>query len=157
MIKKTILKKLLIGTACMTAVLGMSVTTFAEDTTQPITNTGEQTATVNYDKPSTFSVSIPKTITLGSNGTAEYTVSVTGDIYGNEQVTVIPDASFAIKNAEGKSDITATISQDKTNWSYDIDSNAIESESASGNITAANLTAGVWNGTFNFTISKSEK
>lgn len=128
MIKKTILKKLLIGTACMTAVLGMSVTAFAEDTTQSITNTGEQTATVNYDKPSTFSVSIPKTITLGSNGTAEYTVSVTGDIYGNEQVTVIPDASFAVKNAEGKSDITA-----------------------------ANLTAGVWNGTFNFTISKSEK
>ena len=97
---------------------------------------------------SEFEVVIPKTVILdGESKTGAYTVDVNGDIAGDQAVTVTPDTSFAMKQ-EGKDDVTATVTQDKTSWAY----NEMDTD-ATGEISAQDLTAGSWNGTFNFAIA----
>lgn len=53
----------------------------------------------------------------------------------------------------GKDDITATVSQNKFAWNCDdLKNNNV----ANGIIRATDLTAGSWNGTFNFAITLKE-
>lgn len=145
-------KKLLAGFLTATMVIGSSVLAFADDTTTTINTAGTQNATVTYEKASSFSITIPKSIKL-TDKTADYTVSITGDIYGNEIITVSPDSTFNMTNKEGKKAVTASISQAKTSWeSTELSSTAA---TTTGTITADGMTAGTWEGTFNFNINKA--
>ncbi len=106
--------------------------------------------------PSSFTVKIPKTVILtgAANGSGSYTVKVSGDIAGDETITVKPDASVAMQQS-GKTDVTATISQTKTTWTV-ADTGLVDGLSTTGTITADGLTAGQWKGSFNFDISLSK-
>ena len=97
---------------------------------------------------SEYKVTIPKTVVLsGVSKKADYLVKVAGDIAGYETVKVIPDENFKLL-ATGKDAQTAKITQDKTSWKvddFDTDAN--------GNISAPGITAGKWQGAFNFEIN----
>ena len=61
-----------------------------------------------------------------------------------------PDSAVTLSSKD-KADVIGTITQDKTNWTYDemyTDSKIL----ANGAISAQDITAGAWNGTFNFAI-----
>jgi hypothetical protein len=116
------------------------------------------TVDVNYTDYGTFTVTIPKQIELDSTGKGDYTVSVSGDIIGGRYIYVTPvdkiDTSDGInvylKDSVGKDDITATVTQTKNVWtSSDVTDGT---KSATGSITAANISAGEWEGVLEFNI-----
>ena len=107
--------------------------------------------TVYAEIGSEFTIIIPKHIVIDAETkTGAYTVGVTGDIAGNETVKIIPEESFAMTQS-GKSDITASVSQDKTEWVFSemLENNVI----GNGSISVEDLTAGSWSGNFNFSIA----
>ena len=136
-------------------IASMTVPTMAADVTatQDVSTSGSKTpctVTINGGA-STFSVTIPKTISgTGKSGTLSYEVTVTGDFAGSEQVSVTPDASFTLSQ-EHKSDVTATVSQDKTVWLID----ELATKGA-GTITYTDLPSGTWTGSFNFNITLAD-
>lgn len=100
---------------------------------------------------SEYKVTIPKIIILsGTDKKADYFVKIQGDIAGYEEIEVVPDDSFLLKTT-GKADQTAIIDQDKTTWTvHNFDKNA------NGTVSAQDITAGKWQGTFNFNITFKE-
>mgnify|MGYP000844182435 FL=1 len=122
-----------------------------DNTTQETTTTGTQGATITYEQDSAFTVTIPKTITLGQNKSATYGVKVNGDISGNETVTVTPDATLQLTDSNGKAAVTGTITQDITEFAAD-QVNLPDGGSTTGNIVANELTSGDWSGNFEFAI-----
>ena len=103
---------------------------------------------MNATIASRFSVRLPKTITLdGSKKSASYKVTCEGDFPGNQKVVAVPDAAVTLSSND-KADVVAPISQDKTEWLYN-ESNV----EGNGSVNAAGITAGDWNGVFNFNIS----
>ena len=99
-------------------------------------------------------VSLPKTVIVSGERDSQdnlykgyYGVKVEGDYAGNEMVTIVPDTTVELSQT-GKASVEADISQDKTQWTYD-ESGAV----AEGEISTNKLSAGMWNGTFNFNVS----
>lgn len=148
-----------ISLTVLTAML-MAVTTispaFATDETQTTTEAGTRQTTVTYTQDSTFTVTIPKTITLDTSKEATYDVKVQGDIKGNEAITVTPDSTVAMKDAKGKSDVTATITQTTTEFNAEA-VNQADGASTTGTVSAPDLTAGSWTGALNFVIANATK
>lgn len=115
---------------------------------------------VEVSQSATFKVIIPKKITLdgrrNQKNEAEYTVTVVADIPGDQVVNVVPDKSFTMSTA-GKDDITATVTQDVTEWSVALDTQealaADKGVAKAGKVSVANLSSGSWTGQFNFDIS----
>lgn len=121
--------------------------TVAHASEQTVTEPSDVTCNVTADIASAYSVTVPKRIVIDAETKrADYTVSVSGDIYGNSELTVIPDNSFVL-TSDGKDDVTATVTQDKMLWVQD-DMGTV----ANGTVTAEDLTAGQWAGTFTFHI-----
>ena len=131
----------------------------------PVTKDGTQECQVEAAIASSFSVVVPKKITLqGDTKTGSYQVTCTGDIAGNEGVSVTPDATFKMKQS-GKNDVTATVTQAKTIFrGKDHEGDLGETEEKmgtadaagtpiDGSIAAQDLSAGAWSGTFNFAIA----
>ena len=127
-----------------------------DNTTQEATTTGTQGATITYQQDSAFTVTIPKTITLGQNKSAIYNVKVKGDIAGNETVTVTPDATVQLTDSNGKAAVTGTITQDITEFAAD-QVNLPDGGSTTGNIVANDLTSGDWSGNFEFAIDVNKE
>lgn len=125
----------------------------ASVTTIDVNQAGTQTATVTYTQDSTFTVTIPKSITLPTAKTATYDVKVKGDIKRSEKITVTPDATVSMTDANGKDAVTITVTQTVKEFAAD-DVNATEGSSTTGSIDGSNLTAGSWSGTLNFAIDK---
>ena len=129
-----------------------AVTAFAADVqeTQDFTQTTPDAScdvTINGGD-STFSVTVPKTITgSGKSGTLSYGVTVSGDFAGTEQVKVVPDASVTLSQSH-KSDVVAGIKQDKTTWRVDE-----LATTGNGTITYDGVKAGTYTGAFNFNIA----
>ncbi len=114
----------------------------AQTTTQEVNEeTQAQSVAVDATVASTFSVSVPKTITLdGAKKSASYKVTCSGDFPANKKVTVVPEANVTLSSVN-KSEVIAAISQDKTEWLYD---NHTEGK---GTITADTISAGKEKGT----------
>ena len=127
-----------------------------DNTIQETTTTGTQGATITYQQDSAFTVTIPKTITLGQNKSATYDVKVKGDISGNEIVTVTPDATLQLTDSNGKAAVTGTITQDITEFAAD-QVNLPDGGSTTGNIVANRLTSGDWSGNFEFAINVNKE
>lgn len=125
----------------------------ASVTTVDVTQAGTQTATVTYTQDSAFTVTIPKSITLSSAKTATYDVKVKGDIKKSEKITVTPDATVSMTDANGKAAVDVTITQAVKDFAAD-NVNATEGSSTTGSVDGSNLTAGSWSGTLNFAIDK---
>ena len=105
-------------------------------------------ANVFAELGSQYKVTIPKTIVLsGTLKSASYHVKAEGDIAGDETIDVTPDDNFNLYSVN-KDTQTASVSQDRTSWFY---SNL--NENANGQIKAPTITAGKWQGTFNFNIN----
>lgn len=125
------------------------------DGQQETNASGSKAAVVKYDQASSFTVTIPKSIVLDSNKTANYNVKVKGDVLGNEIITVIPDKTVTLNDANGKDSVTGNIAQEKTEFS----STEVSSNSggvATGHILANDLTSGDWSGTFKFIIGTNQ-
>lgn len=114
---------------------------------------------VTYQQSSSYTVTIPKTITLGTNKQAVYSVKVAGNIDANQRVYVAPvdgiaggeNLDFYMSDLSGKKeDVVATVTQNKTYWNSENVANAYEETNNS--ISAPDLTAGTWEGTFQVEI-----
>ncbi|MCI8324777.1 MAG: BspA family leucine-rich repeat surface protein [Lachnospiraceae bacterium] len=114
---------------------------------------------VTYQQSSSYTVTIPKAITLGTNKQAVYSVKVAGNIDANQRVYVAPvdgiaggeNLDFYMSDLSGKKeDVVATVTQNKTYWSSENVANAYEETNNS--ISAPDLTAGTWEGTFQVEI-----
>ena len=105
------------------------------------------TITENYQN-STFSVIIPKTISLnGNTGTCSYKVTVSGTFYYNDTLTVVPSSSFALKDKSSISTLQASVTQNTTTFTKD------NLGTTNGSISLNKTKfAGIYNGTFNFNI-----
>ena len=150
-------RKAISSLLCVLAILQMSVTpAYATNITQQTSTPGNQSATITYDQGSKFTVTIPKTIELGSNKSVEYTVKVEGDISGNETITITPDSTITLNDADGKGAVTGNIEQTKTEFNS-TEVNQADGASTTGTITANDLTAGDWSGSISFTIGKDQE
>ena len=116
---------------------------------------------VTYRQSSSYYVTIPKTIALDAAKQATYSVKVTGDIDTSQRVYVAPvdgisgtaSIDFYMKDQDPdskKADVTATVSQSKLYWSAD--EAAAGYEETSNLVSAPDLTAGIWKGTFQMEI-----
>ena len=120
----------------------------------------ENTCNAYLTKASTFSVIIPKTIVL--DGSAEnnnegiYTVSVKGNIAGDDVISVTPDAGFDFKQP-GKKNVAAVVTQPTTTFQINDDlvteENILTGISTTGKVSVDHITSGSWEGNFNFKIS----
>lgn len=131
-----------------------------------VTTDGSQACEVDVRIASTFSVTVPKKITLdGTTKSGAYTVSCKGDIAGNESVSVVPDTTFEMSQT-GKANVQAAVTQEKTTFkdsgytgelgdAVKMGTAAGESTGTAidGSIVTPDLSAGAWNGAFNFTIN----
>lgn len=127
--------------------------------TQEIESNESASCEVYAKVGSTFKVTIPKSITLsGETKTGEYKVACEGNIAGNEYITVAPDKNFAMTQT-GKEAVTATVTQATTNFRDNnyatelVTGEAKMETGAEGSIDAQGLSAGAWNGVFNFAIA----
>jgi hypothetical protein len=134
------------------------------DETQNASNGTSCEVLYNLDSDGLYTVTIPKKITLGSDKTASYNVTVAGDISSDKQVTVVPDASFEMVDQNGgKDNVTATVTHATadTIWVLEEiavkDGESVVGTTKSGSIAAPGLSAGEWKGTFNFTIGFGDK
>lgn len=114
---------------------------------------------VTYQQSSSYAVTIPKTIALDTKKQAAYSVKVSGDIDANQRVYVAPvdgiadseNLDFYMSDLSGKkADVVATVTQNKTYWSSENVANAYEE--TQNCVSAPDLTAGTWEGTFQVEI-----
>jgi hypothetical protein len=125
---------------------------FADEDTN-VWNNGEivEEVRVSVQKGSEFIVTIPKDIVLdGETGKADYVVNAKGDISGDQVLSVVPDAEFELAEAGGKDRVTATVTQNDTEYTYQEMLN--NGTNYPGSVEAT-LTAGEWAGKFVFNIS----
>jgi hypothetical protein len=126
-----------------------------DETSYDVPQTGSLTETSSSNLylscPSSFTVTIPKSINLDSNKEAEYDISVTGSIRNNETVTVRPQSSVITMQEKDKlkSAATGTITQSMTQWSG---SDISTGTSHTGMISVPDLSAGQWTGKLVFDI-----
>lgn len=118
-----------------------------------IASAEEQEMEVIYEQNSSYSVQIPKSLYLDSNGEATYSVGVKGSINENSYIEVIPDSTFMMKDSSGtKEDIQAIVTPSKTQWF----SNELSQEYnvSNGNmINMERVDVGSWKGTVVYHIS----
>ena len=105
------------------------------------------TITESYQN-STFSVTIPKTISLnGVTGKGTYNVKVSGTFYYNDTLTVTPSSTFTLKDKNSINSLNASVTQTNTSFNK----NNLGSTSGSISLNKTKF-AGKYNGTFNFAI-----
>lgn len=113
---------------------------------------GNGNITENYQN-STFSVIIPKNISLnGNTGKGSYNIKVDGTFYYNDTLTVIPSNSFKMIDKSGISNINASVSQDTTTFTK----SNLASTKGTISLSKAEF-AGSYTGTFNFAIKFTMK
>ena len=160
-------KKILANTLCASMMIGNITPAFAvvtnetdtyEDTTENISKETE----VLYEKAGNYFVTIPKTISLGTDKQSPYSVKVEGDISSDKQVYVSPidgikdteDFDFYMHDqntSHPKADVIATVTQNKFYWNFNEVANGYTE--TNNKVTALNLTSGTWKGTFDFEIN----
>ena len=100
-------------------------------------------------------VSLPTTVILSGAPDAQgkyigkYSVGVSGDMSGNKTVRIEPDSEVSLTQ-KGKDNKTASVSQDQTEFTTD---DFKDSTITNGTVSADTLSAGSWNGDFNFNVS----
>jgi len=144
---------------CALPTFAYTNSTEAVNETQNISANETAQTSVYAEVGSTFTVTIPKKITLsGETKSGAYFISCTGNIKDTRYISVVPDSSFTMTQ-KGKADITATTLQQITKFrsaDYTGFLEADETEMGTdieGVIEASSLSAGSWNGVFNFKIN----
>lgn len=171
--KNKLYSALMAGTMIMGTTLPVfAATTDTHNVTQTEADPGTTKETiVLYSQASSYTVVIPKTITLdGVTKASDYSVKVSGDISSDKKVSVVPQDALADETginfhmidqasvAARKADVVATVEQNATEWTSaelcvkDADETVVGTEK-SGNVSAPDITAGSWRGTFTFNIA----
>lgn len=105
-------------------------------------------------------VGVPTSIILNGSADAQgeykgdYSVYAKGDIAGNKTLNIYPETDIVSMTQTGKIAKEATISQLKTSFSSE---DIVDGMTITGDISAEGLTAGSWNGEFNFIINMFER
>lgn len=142
------MKKVLLSGAAIATITMMSIAPAFAATTD-ITTQGATDVPITAIIESQFTVTVPKNLDLTS-GTANYNITVSGDIASNEKLKVTPSATVEMTEANTiKTAINATVTQSKKEWTY---TDVSSSMATSGTITA-DLTAGNWSGVLAFNIT----
>lgn len=100
-------------------------------------------------------VAVPTSVIISGTPTdkgeyiGDYSVKASGDISGEEVLSVSPKEANISLQQKGKNDISAEINQDQTIFTS---SDLAEGVSSNGTVTAIGLTAGTWHGTSSFEI-----
>lgn len=139
----------------MICVLSITPAYAAVESENVLTAPGTSETTVYADIDTEYTVTLPKVAKLDkTTKDSDYTVKVQGDIAGTDSIIVEPETSFAM-HTDGKDDVTATVSQTKTKF----EASEITGDGATeaGKIAALGLTAGSWNGSFNFNVQLKKK
>lgn len=121
-----------------------------------------QDVEVTYKQSASYLVTIPKTIALGMNKQGAYSVKVSGDIDTNQRIYVAPvdgitdteNIDFYMKDQTAdskKADVVATVTQNKFYWNSEEVTAGYEETNNS--VSAPQLTAGTWKGTFQVEIN----
>ena len=113
-----------------------------------------------------YTTQIPKVIILDNTGSAKYDIGVKGDLAGTQKITIRPvdkvedtdSVDFYMEEQDlsfdPKGDVLATIDQTKTTWTWsEVDVDKYSWLPSAGEISAPDISAGCWKGTFNFAIS----
>ena len=142
-----LLASVLAASTALQPISTLAVSTNVTETQQVSENTTATTDVTIDGGDSTFTVTVPKKMAgTGESGTLSYTVEVEGDIAGDQHVFAVPDEKVVLKQAK-KSDVDASITQDKTEWVADEFATV-----GNGLITYNGLSAGTWEGIFNFNV-----
>ena len=101
---------------------------------------------------------LPTEATLEEQTSGEYKctvqVKVQGNIAGNEKVCVVPDSTVTLTQP-GKADVTGTVTQLKTDFTYeDLKDGTIAQTTTE--ISASELSAGEWTGSYSYAVSLVE-
>ena len=170
-------KVIALCTAAIMAISAVPISAFASSTGSTSANTGigedkVQNAKTQYSEKtdsntqtavyltvddSDLIVSLPTTVIVSGtpdssgNYTGNYSVGVKGNMSGSKQVSITPDENVTLAQ-KGKENKEAAITQQQTVFTTDDFKNGTVTNGA---ITAQGLTAGSWNGQFNFNISYS--
>ena len=101
---------------------------------------------------------LPTEVTLEKQESGEYKctvpVKVQGNIAGNEKVSVVPDSTVTLTQP-GKADVTGSVTQHKTEFTYsDLKDGAIAQTTT--DISATELSAGEWTGSYSYAVSLVE-
>ena len=117
----------------------------------------EQTVIVSATQHTTYTAKVPAILIVDGafrpNDTNDFSfeVSVEGNLSGDALVRLQPDNSFTLSSF-GKEDIPASITQEKTKFTY-ADGVRIDTPVVSSGIgNVQNMTAGLWYGTWNYNI-----
>lgn len=100
--------------------------------------------------------SLPTSVILSGTPDAQgkyigkYSIKASGDMSGDKVINISPENNNVDVKQKGKINKSATITQIKTEFTTDDLKNSVQSE---GTVTADKLTAGSWNGDFNFNVS----
>lgn len=118
-----------------------------------ISTEGNNNTSVYAIIDSSFEIKLPKTLNLSKvTKSADYTITMTGDISGDRKVSVVPDESFFFSQIN-KDDVLATVEQEKQFFSgKELVASSKHQSFAYGTVSAPDLTGGCWEGSFNFTI-----
>lgn len=118
---------------------------------ETITTTGTKTASVDYSRDSSFTVTIPKNIEIDKKSKiGTYEILVSGDIKANETLSVSPNSKVSMTDTTSQNNVDVDVTQTKSSFNYsDVANNSI----TTGQIDGSNLTSGIWEGTLNFSIS----
>ena len=132
-------------------ILGMAILFYFPQpalASQTVSSESKVTVDVTADIAGEYYVTIPKTVKIDSvSKSAEYMITVSGDISGAERIAVVPEEKF-VMSQKGKESVSATVMQDKTTWGLDeFDT------TGSGVVLAEGLSSGNWRGSFSFEIS----
>ena len=146
-----------------------------EEVTVDGTSSTQETEVI-ASKASEFTVTVPKQLVLDDDGSREYTITVVGDISGNDVVVVSPQDMYTDEDGDAsgeinfymseqvaetvtskKDDVLASIVQNKTTFDYaevsaTNDSGEVVGISVTGTVSTDSLSAGVWKGNFVFDI-----
>ena len=101
-----------------------------------------------------FTITIPKQLTIDADKCVEYQVCVHRNRTNAGTVTVIPDTEVVLSDSKGKADVTGQVAQDQTQFDFAAD--GADEQVTNGTVTANDLTAGDWTGSFNFKIDMQE-
>lgn len=140
--------KIILSSLAAVLLLVSSSTPALADT---ITTAGIKTASVDYSRDSSFTVTIPKNIEIDKKSkTGTYEILVSGDIKANETLSVSPNSKVSMTDTTSQNNVDVDVTQTKSSFNYsDVANNSI----TTGQIDGSNLTSGIWEGTLNFSIS----
>lgn len=101
---------------------------------------------------------LPTEATLEKTDSGEYKctvpIKVQGNIAGNEKVCVIPDSTVTLTQP-GKADVIGEVTQSKTDFTYnDLKDGTIAQTTTE--ISATELSAGEWTGSYSYAVSLAE-